>query len=259
MRFAKHRERLLAFVGAITVFTTFIFNERIHEDVKQRLAALQDAADLSYGRSLDQSILSRLHSVRHDPLETPEQYTRERRALTAYEAYRRNVQSVDRDEDLYRIQVIQSGNWTELFKVVSRYRSELDEQLTRETDDRLQSMRDSEQIAGDALERARGASTNWFVDSTNRPTLSAFYKSFENPEKRDLAVDAATRMTMAVRDFGDAITLFKDSVIVEATTLQSNAERRAEITTQVSYGLYALGWGLGLIGQLLHTSDSSRE
>jgi hypothetical protein len=225
--FGRHK-RWLTFIGALIVFLTFIYNEGVREELKDRSDTLNTAENLFVMRS-DTNQLSVYMAYINSRLGQATPVPRRTGGNTGF-----SLQRMRETVDL-------------MLAYVNRLEA-ADENLTRV----------AEALGPDSKNDARLSTIKLVVqaakeqnDIVRRKANEENSASTHDPQNIGKIMDKANEVGKQCNDLRhDQIEPLENTMLAEANSQRKASEEKYSASKKVGYCLFAFGWLLGLIGKL---------
>jgi hypothetical protein len=218
---SKH-QLLPAFIGAAVVFGTFIVKETLREHLKDFAESL-DRSETLFTLRRDHSFLQSELSLVHQSLRESK-YTRI--GASKLEEYNQ------KRGELFGVMSVFSETLDNCLELVQQLPAKRGESYIKELD-RIQ-------LLFDNLDKARYNIMPDVRDST-----------FVDPEWFKLRNAILNEMTISVMYDKNDVDRIALKIFADAREVRHENEHWYQVCTWVSYFLYTLGWGLGLVGRLV--------
>jgi hypothetical protein len=229
--FIRKRHIWVTFAGAAIVLATFVGKETIREHVKDTIGSFESAQSTFEVREQNRNVLTALADIRDRLVNVESQVSRQRQVNSSILYWSSSVEST---------------------------RQEF--QLTKKLLDNMVSLnaklpRDKERDALEHESKKRAAET----DALYLPTIGAITNVGNKPgsKNRKLKQQEEQSIPSAVLKYYESqqaaalkIAAFGTSVLREAPKYREEKERSLSRWNAISYFLFGIGWGLGLIGKI---------
>jgi hypothetical protein len=222
-RFITKHNRLIVFFGALIVFATFIVREGLREELKSFVDSIDSAESLFLLQRENALMAGRMAEIL--------------RIVTATNA---NIQNPPRGGIPHIDLIAEELHYQDGFDTIQRMADEL------AAAGRL--LKKIPHSADDALALARFQS-KYDVEAGSFKLYKQPGSVTPQPELEQ-AFNVVVSTENGLWDIEANLAEFTASLLETSRKVKERDERYFELATWWSYGLYALGWGLGLVGKL---------
>jgi hypothetical protein len=220
---------LFPFVGATIVLSTFVVKDTWSESLRSFIDALESTQTAFLIRADDNNLLRTLHDIQLDIYDLP---TAGRKSLTTGE-------KVGRLNGEAEVVTLECRRVEDFLETMDR----LNEMLPADGD-----RRKNLTMLKESLSTLRNEAHDMDLASIAPGVISTEGKKLVTGSKSN---DKGLSMELVLWALNDDVDSFSEGILKEARKLKDTKEHDYRIAKFFSFGLYGLGWVVGLIGKLV--------
>lgn len=221
--FARSHNRLLTFVGALIVFFTFVIKEGLREHLKDLVDSIDSAQTFYTVRSDSQNLSAKLSDLQQHLADLED------------EVSSRNNKSGDGSQDDPAIRTGAVKSALDALEV---------------------SLDNMSHLAGKLPEAPTYEKTIAALQQKIDQTYSTLEEDVSSQEGLDeFRQTPETEIEARARLLSHQVDSAASALLQDAGKEQARREHYFEVCTWISYGLYVIGWGVGLLGRILGVGE----